>query len=958
MTDAAVHNDGSEPFVSRGERFDANLTATFEIICEYAQKMIGADHSGFVRFDPLNEAGEVVAEYPLLGLVGRRLRLRGVQAEEHLLEHDEPLVINDVDAAHDLGDVQHLLQQYEIKSLCVVKVRFHDLVIGSLSLDWIATKRVFSEEQIELCRLFAEFASIMIEARQLAEWMESFHGATVAVTSERRVDSLLRTIVEQAKRLFNTRKVGLYERRPDNQGLDTLWLVACSEPEIEGKRLAKKTEGMAWQLTLSNLPFMSTVDYDAYVYRAPEYEGVFGSVLEVPLVRTGERIGVIYLSDVRGRLFTDFDAGLLRHFADIATIALQHMTLVDRMRTLSVSAADISANFDSEPLDVRLRSIAFHTADILKAEMCGVFLLDRSGMLRLNASHGHREDEPIRSEPFDILDEPHSGFTGAIFARLLTKHSEMQSAFAEESVARDEAIAFNSWGSALHNDSAVKGENDVSPSGRCFSLLAMPLIKRDQNRETVVGMLRISNKKGIDGAPADAIHFNDEDVWVLRIFTEAVVVAIQGARLFESLQRQKDLANALAGDAPLGERLTQVAKSVVAMTDRSFCRVLLADESEGFLTVRAAELHPDLAGSVQWNPEGLHRSPISAWPHLQKALALGTPYELNASDEDQHQILSQLSGLFDVREQGKPMQISALFGVPMTIGGRIAGLLSVGHLERDGEAAPFTDEQRHYIAAIAAQATITIDREWRPLEIERVGKQRVETLKYLAIHYIKCGVVFHNHHSQVLTLLQWVQALEKDAVNEKVSPVMLDDIQWTRRSVETLFDVIVAAPLSFEVPPVRELNEVIRIWTEGLRADKDWQQIEFRVYLEATQGVTIRLDADLLGEVFLIFAKNARSELLEMPEKRERKFSIATSIDDRARIVISFTDTGRGINSAKLERIRKELRTGVTEHRERGLGLVTAQLVMTHFGGEVLEPQSSDQGAAFTIVLPQGMSPA
>ena len=45
MVDAAKSNDGRD--------------------CEYAQKTIGADHRGFVRFDLLNEIGEVVG-YPRL----------------------------------------------------------------------------------------------------------------------------------------------------------------------------------------------------------------------------------------------------------------------------------------------------------------------------------------------------------------------------------------------------------------------------------------------------------------------------------------------------------------------------------------------------------------------------------------------------------------------------------------------------------------------------------------------------------------------------------------------------------------------------------------------------------------------------------------------------------------------------------------------------------------------------
>lgn len=756
-------------------RFDSNLIATFEMICKYAVQMIRVDHSGFVRFDSRQDTGEVVAEYPPLGdLVGQQLRLRGVPAEDRLLDDDRPLVINDVAAAPDLGEVRTLLQRYGIQSLCIVKVRFNGAVIGSFSLDSIAEKRAFTEEEISVCTSFAAFASEMIEARQLAGWLEAFHGATVAVTSERQIESLLRTIVEQAKRLFNTQKVGLYERRTDEAGQDSLWLIACSDLELKGRRLGK-ADGMAWQLILSDEPYMTTTDYDSYEHRAPGFEGVFGSVLEVPLLRQGERIGIIYLSDARGRTFTEFDARLLQHFADIATIALQQTALVDRMRTLSVASADISANFDSEALAERLTAIGQHTAEILHAEMCGVFLLDRPGKLFLRASYGHRKDAPVPAEAFDIRDEPGAGLTGAIFARLKAQHAARRAL--GDGRRQGEPIAVNLHGSELVTDPAVKTGRDVSPSGECHSLLAMPLLSRGQGFERVVGMLRISNKKGVDGKPNQSIRFTAEDIWVLRIFTESIVIAIQTARLFDELKQQKDLYgrlletwNILASEESLEARLERVARNVVSIAGASFCRVLLSERSDEYLTVKAAVLNPTVAASISWTPQGHSQTPITEWPRLQNALRDGRPYELLEGDDT----LARLTDLLEIRDAvtNKPVPIRSLFAVPMMVADRAVGLLSVGELRRaDPERRGLRSEDKNLVSSIATQATFMIDREWRMVSIQRARQ---------GVHQLARALALGDQHAALQKVVDGILEATRSDIVTLYSPADRRRNHWPR----------------------------------------------------------------------------------------------------------------------------------------------------------------------------------
>jgi len=745
--EATTRNDKS-----KDRSFESNLIKTFEEICKHACEMIGVDHSGFVRFDHLHQRGEVVAQFPPKeGLIGRKFRLTGIPAEQRLLNADESIVIEDVRTADDLGEVKLLLEELNIRSTCIVRVWFHGIIIGSFSLDSIGETRRFTQEEVTLCKSFADLASKTIENAQLVDWLEGFEKAIAAITSERELAPLLKTIIQQAEFLFSAQSVGVYQRCLDDNGEDSLRLVASSDEDLIGRTL-KKGEGMAWQLIRSNEPFMRASDYDLYDHRSTMYEGRFGSVLEVPLLHGEERIGIVYLSDVRGRSFTEFDARLLQRFADMATIALHQCNLFGRLKNLSIASTDISGHFESEDLETRLTNIAFHSTKILNAEMCGVFTADKAKGLILQASFGHAQGMFERSRAFQIRDEPGSGLTGAIAARLVKDYASYVARDQSTETLKRSMPVFNACGDSLTHDPAVADNPDATPTGKCHSLLAIPLVSKLPQGERFSGMLRISNKRGIDGAPHDPVCFTDEDEWFLRIFAEAVVVAIETAKLFDELKIQKDELiaqmelygqlldtwNTLASADPLENRLEKIAKNLLVILGKSFCRILLASESEEFLTVKAAAVHHRTPSNAQfvWSGGENSRSPISDWPHLKRALDEGLPYELQANGGlNPEDTLIRLSNLMGLRNENTDsvLQVQSIFSIPMRVGSHAIGLLSIGELRRikdrrsisrgkdrrDIPTTGFTNNQKNLASAVAAQATVMIDRELRKQEVER-----------------------------------------------------------------------------------------------------------------------------------------------------------------------------------------------------------------------------------------------
>lgn len=203
-----------------------------------------------------------------------------------------------------------------------------------------------------------------------------------------------------------------------------------------------------------------------------------------------------------------------------------------RLEKLSNAAREIMGTLGETTLGERLNLIARHATEILEAEVCGVHIVKREGFLTLEASCGHVEGGFERGRKFEICSGPGSGLTGHI-------------AF--------QGKLFNSHGDQLVNHFAVRGEKPTHlPSGTCYSLLAIPLMKKVGNETKLVGLLRAENKKGPDGVALKTLKFTKADEFILRIFAEAVVLALESAELVEQMRTQKEQMERLVTLSPYG----------------------------------------------------------------------------------------------------------------------------------------------------------------------------------------------------------------------------------------------------------------------------------------------------------------------------------------------------------------------------------------------------------------------
>ncbi|HKP86543.1 MAG TPA: GAF domain-containing protein [Blastocatellia bacterium] len=370
-----------------------HLSHILNVTCEAAVKLFNVSHSGLVLFNTDLSTGRVVAEYPELSTRGLEIPLAGVPAEDELLRTREPIVIDDLEQDTRLGQVGEAMCWQGIRSTLIVPVVSKDKLIGSFGLDTIGNPRAFTNEEIELCKLFAAQVAGAIENARLfeniksqTERLEALRKTSLAITSENKPDAILLAIINQAVGLLQAYSGGIYKY---NEQMRELKIIADNKRPNKVGKMLPVGKGMARSLVESGKPYLKVPDWEESEYKVDIFddEGPFGAVLQVPLIWKEKIIGVLYIEDRKGREFTEEEADLLRLFADQAAIALENAELIATeeetarreaiKRNWLLKASNIVASAGN--LTEGLSSLAEMIAKFLRHTFCRILLLDQTG---------------------------------------------------------------------------------------------------------------------------------------------------------------------------------------------------------------------------------------------------------------------------------------------------------------------------------------------------------------------------------------------------------------------------------------------------------------------------------------------------------------------------------------------------------------------------------------------------
>ncbi|MET0622644.1 MAG: GAF domain-containing protein [Pyrinomonadaceae bacterium] len=183
-----------------------------------------------------------------------------------------------------------------------------------------------------------------------------------------------------------------------------------------------------------------------------------------------------------------------------------------------------------------LDTLASSVKSLLEAEAAAIFLTDEDSPDELILS-AYKLDKPhkIEAPRLKIQDVPKGGMTGFI-------------------ASKGEVVRLH--GAALRDHPNKAGASTAHLiSGQGFSVLGFPLKDR---KGRVLGVAKVDNKKGSDGAGVETAFFDEVDEFIAKILVNKIVLVLEGLRNFGAL---RDLMDAMGRAKSLDDILNDILKT-------------------------------------------------------------------------------------------------------------------------------------------------------------------------------------------------------------------------------------------------------------------------------------------------------------------------------------------------------------------------------------------------------------
>jgi two-component system, NtrC family, sensor kinase len=404
--------------------------------------------------------------------------------------------------------------------------------------------RPFTEKQIDLVKNFASQAVIAIEnTRLLSELRESLQQQTATadvleVISRSAFDlqAVFDTVAESSVRLCGADRAFIY--RFDNELLRMVVAYNTSrefKEFVEQNPLRPGRHSCAARTALERrtIHIPDVLADPEYTFGAKAFDKI-RTVLGVPILKSDDLLGVIVIYHQEVRPFTDGQIALVETFADQAAIAIENVRLLDalrqrtdelgrsvgELRALGEVSQAVNSTLDLETV---LTTIVGRAVQLSRTDAGAIYVFDEERKeFRLHATYGMSETM------IAAITDQHIGPGDTNIGAATTQRKPIQVP-------------------DIRNQPSPINEIILREGYR--SILIVPMLRPDQ----IVGALVVRRK-----TPGE---FAKSTIDLLQTFADQSVVAIQNARLFESVEaRTRELAKSLEDLRTAQDRLVQTEK--------------------------------------------------------------------------------------------------------------------------------------------------------------------------------------------------------------------------------------------------------------------------------------------------------------------------------------------------------------------------------------------------------------
>ena len=818
------------------------------------------------------------------------------------------------------------LESFEHRAILALPLVVGDRAFGALAALG-RTGRVFTPDEIRLAQTFVDQAAIALDNARLhsettrRKWeAEVLAGVGRLVTESLDADEVAGRIAESLRALLGGLSSVLVRVEPvsgaligrqisaDGSGFDIVFPAG--------------TGAMGRAISTRRPVATTNILTDPRIALTPELRESLQSrphrpALALPMIVDDRVVGAIAVGDHEGRAYDSDEVRLAQAFVDQAAMALEKARLFEdserRRREAEIFAelaSQITAPLD---LDTILKNVCDAARELCRADLSVIATRDLGDSGDDGSATGRA---PPRTPVEKIV--PGEGLAGQV---LLTGRP-----FRTDDYAHD---------SRLRND-----PQPLIPVESVEAALAVPI----QTESRVEGLLVVYNR-----SPRP---LTDRDEARLTRLAAQTGIAIRNAQLLEAqrayqarLEALLDVSHELSRIQPVEELLGAIAAA---------CGEVLESDSVGFRLVEGDELV--VAGLLGDAKETMSTPRIKIGESLSGIVAsTGAPLRLDDVTDDTRLLPAHRSAV-------KRLGYRAFLGVPIKVGERVTGVLSI----RTRRPAGFSKEDETIATAFASQAATALEnaRLFREVqaaaeEVSRAQATLLQAQKMDAIGRLAGGVA--HDFNNLLTIIHGRCEILLKRFEPGTKPRQdLDLIQRTAHRAAALTKQLLAFSRQQVLQPrVLQLNAAV-----GESVSMLQRLIGEHIALTTVPGARrdrVKADPTQLEQVLMNLAINARDA---MP--RGGRLTIETAdIDlDEAfarehpgagtgpHIRLSVSDDGLGMSAEIQARIFEPFFTTKDKGRGTGLGLSMVYGIVKQHGGYIGVRSGEGQGTTFDIYLP------